>query len=69
MDFVTRLKVNGTVLDQKAVTKILGCWVDEDAGTWKTNTRELVKSAYSRISMLSKLKYAGVCIEDLLDIY
>jgi hypothetical protein len=69
VDFVTRLTVNGTKIDQKAVTKILGCWVDEDAGSWNTNTRELVKSAYSRISMLSKLKYTGVKQQDLLDIY
>ena len=33
------------------------------------NTRELVKSAYSRISMLSKLKYTGVSAKDLLKIY
>ena len=62
VDFVTRLKVNGTILDQQAVTKIPGCWVDEEGGTWKSNTHELVKSVYSRISMLYKLKYTGVCI-------
>ena len=65
----TRLGVNGTKIDQKAATKILGCWIDEDAGSWSTNTRELVKAAYSRISMLSNLKYTGVRFEDLLDIY
>ena len=69
VDFVTRLSVNGTKIDQKAATKILGCWIDEDAGSWSTNTRELVKSAYSRITMLSKLKYTGVKFVDLLDIY
>ena len=69
VDFVTRLSVDGTKIYQKAATKLLGCWIDEDAGTWSTNTRELVKSAYSRISMLTKLKYTGVKIEDLIDIY
>ena len=34
-----------------------------------TNTRELVKSAYSRISMLSKLRYTGVSSTDLFEIY
>ena len=48
-DFVTRLSVGGAKIDQKSVTKLLGCWIDEDAGSWSTNTRELIKSAYSRI--------------------
>ena len=68
-DFVTRLSVGGAKIDQKAVTKLLGCWIDEDAGKWSTNTRELVKSAYARISMLTKLKYTGVRTQDLLEIY
>ena len=68
-DFVTRLTVNGSKIDQKAATKILGCWIEEDPGKWERNTRELIKSAYSRITMLSKLKYVGVSTADLLDIY
>ena len=56
-------------IDQKQSTKILGYWIQEDAGKWSVNTRELVKSAYSRISMLSKLKYTGVSTKDLLEIY
>ena len=68
-DFVTRLTVNGSKIDQKEATKILGCWVEESPGKWDRNTRELVKSAYSRISMLTKLKYVGVSTTDLLDIY
>ena len=67
--FVTRLTVNGMKIDQQQSTKILGCWIQEDAGKWSVNTRELVKSAYSRISMLSKLKYTGVSTKDLLEIY
>ena len=67
--FVNRLTVNGNKIDQKCVSKILGCWVDEDAGKWATNTTEICKSAYSRISLLSKLKYVGVTTEDLLEIY
>jgi hypothetical protein len=69
VDFVTRLSVGGAKIDQKGVTKILGCWIDEDAGKWSTNTRELIKSAYSRIPMLTKLKYTGVKTQDLLEIY
>ena len=67
--FVTRLTVNGNKIDQKTAVKILGCWIDDDAGKWTTNTKELCRGAYSRLSMLSKLKYTGVSIEDLLEIY
>ena len=67
--FVTRLTVNDNKIDQKHVAKILGCWVDKDAGKWHTNTKELCKAAYSRMSMLTKLKYIGVCTEDLIEIY
>lgn len=69
VDFVTRLSVGGTKIDQKSATKLLGCWIDEDAGKWSTNTKELIKSAYSRISMLTKLKYTGVKTQDLIEIY
>ena len=68
-DFVTRLCVGGAKIDQKSATKILGCWIDEDVGKWATNTQELIKSAYSRISMLTKLKYTGVQVRDLIEIY
>ena len=47
----------------------MGCWIEEKPGKWEKNTKELVKSAFSRITMLSKLKYSGVSTSDLLDIY
>ena len=67
--FVTRLTVDGEKLNQLEAVKILGCWIDEDAGKWSTNTRQLCRGTYDRLSMLSKLKYTGVSIEDLLEIY
>ena len=67
--FVTRLTVDGENIKQLEAVKILGCWIDEDAGTWPTNTQQLCKGAYARLSMLSKLKYTGVSTEDLLEIY
>ena len=67
--FATRLTVNGDLINQHNAVKILGCWVQEDAGKWSRNTTELCKGAYARLSMLSKLKYTGVSIEDLIDIY
>ena len=67
--FATRLKVNRDIIKQQNAVQILGCWVQEDAGKWSRNTTELCKGAYARLSMLSKLKYTGVSIEDMLNIY
>jgi hypothetical protein len=68
-DFATRLSINGDVIERKKVVKILGVWISEDAGDWSINTTEICKKSYGRISMLSKLKYAGLSVEDLLEIY
>ena len=67
-DFTTRLSINGDTIYRKKVIKILGVWISEDAGDWSVNIAEICKKSYGRISMLSKLNYAGVSIEDLLEI-
>ena len=67
-EFVTRLSVNGCRLDQVKVAKLLGVWVSDDL-TWNKNCQEISKKAYPRINMLSKLKYAGMKREDLINIY
>ena len=67
-EFVTRLTLNNCKLDQIPVTKILGIWVSQDL-SWDKNTKEMCKRAYSRVSMLTKLKYVGVSTEDLIDVY
>jgi hypothetical protein len=67
--FATRLALNSQLLEQKQASKILGIWIEEDAGSWQTNTTEICKSAYGRMSMLSKLKYVGVNRKDLIQIY
>ena len=67
-DFATRLRLNDTNLDRKSVTKILGVWLSEDL-SWARNVKETCIKAYSRLSMLTKLKYVGVSYEDLIEIY
>ena len=49
--FCTRLKQDGNILEKFSATKLLG----EDLN-WELNTSELCKKAYSRISLLCKLK-------------
>ena len=66
--FSTRLHINNVYLEKISVTKILGIWLSEDA-TWTRNCKEITIKAYSRLSMLTKLKYVGISTEDLLNIY
>ena len=66
--FATRLTLNGKFIERKHESKCLGVWLQSD-GRWEKNTRELCKSAYARIQMLTKLKYSGSSIEDLIHIY
>ena len=51
-----------------SVIKLLGIWLEEDL-SWERNTREICKKAFSRVHILSKLKFVGIKREDLLDIY
>ena len=67
-EFTTRLSMNNSLLERIPVIKLLGIWLQEDMG-WTENTNRLCRSAYSRIGILSKLKYVGVNVEDLLTIY
>ena len=66
--FTTRLKVNNQLIDQIPVTQLLGVWIREDL-SWSKNTKELCRKAYSRMTMITKLKYVGVRIKDVIDIY
>ena len=67
-DFATRLTINNSYMERVGVQKLLGVWISEDM-SWSRNCKEICKKAYSRLSMITKLKYAGVSLGDLLDIY
>ena len=67
-NFATRLSVNIKIIDRLSVTKILGVWISEDL-SWSRNCQEITKRAYFRLPMITKLKYVGVSVEDLIDIY
>ena len=66
--FATRFTVNDKFIERKEVSKLLGVWLQED-GTYETNTQKLCQQGYARLSMLSKLIYAGVSKDDLLHLY
>ena len=66
--FTTRLSINGVNLERQREVKILGLYITESL-SWTRNCREICKSAYSRLSLITKLRYVGVKTEDLIDIY
>ena len=67
-EFAARLTLNEKLIERKKVTKIVGVWLEERGG-WAKNTAEICRSAYAKLSLLTKLKYAGVCTKDLLETY
>ena len=67
-EVATRLRVNNKTIDRIEETKLVGVWLDTWLD-WSKNTKEICKSAYARMTMLTKLRYVGVPTEDLLNIY
>jgi hypothetical protein len=66
--FATRITLNSKKLDRVKEICHLGLWITEDL-KWAKHISETCKRCYARIKMLSKLKYAGVPTEDLIEIY
>ena len=66
--FNTRLKLDNENLNQVHETKLLGLIIRDDL-SWKSNTSELTRKAYSRMIILKKLVQFDVPLEDLLHIY
>ena len=66
--FSTRLKINDVNMERITETKLIGVWLSDDIG-WTRNCKEISMKSFSRLSMITKLKYVGVSLEDLLDIY
>ena len=67
-DFNTRLSINNKVIDQVHEARILGVIISDDL-SFEKNTEDICKRAFARISMITKLKYVGVSVPDLIDIY
>ena len=67
-DITTRLKMNDVTIERIEEAKIVGVWLTSDL-KWAKNTKELCRRAYARITMITKLKYAGTHRNDLIDIY
>ena len=66
--FSTRLSINNVQLEKVSEFQVLGVWISDNL-TWEKNCKELCKRAYSRLTMLTKLRYVGTSVEDLIVIY
>ena len=67
-EIATRLTINGNTLERIEEVKLVGVWLTTFLD-WDKNTRELCKKAYARMTMLTKLKYVGTPIKDLIEVY
>ena len=67
-DFNTRLTIDQKVIDQVHEARLLGVIISDDL-SFEKNTEDICKKAFARISMITKLKYVGVSVPDLIDIY
>ena len=68
-NFATRFTLDGSLIDRETSTKVLGVWIGEDPSCWDVNTRQIIKRTYANMSMLTKLKYAGLSRAKLIHIY
>ena len=67
-DFNTRLTLNNINLEQVREARVLGVVLTDDL-KFERNTQDICKRAFARISMITKLKYVGVPIPDLINIF
>ena len=67
-EVATRLTLNNNTLERIEETKLVGVWITTWLD-WEKNTREICKKAYARMTMLTKLKNAGVPAQDLITVY
>ena len=67
-EVATRLKINDKVIDRLVEQKVLGVWITNWLD-WQKNTDEIVKKSFARLSLITKLKYVGTSISDLIDVY
>ena len=64
----TRFTLDGAYIERQSATKILGVWIGEDPSCWEKNTKEIMKRTYASMSILTKLKYAGLSRGKLIHI-
>ena len=66
--FASRLYINGSLMETVHETTLLGVVITDNL-TWHENTKLLVKRAYRRTIILTKLFEFNVPQSDLINIY
>ena len=66
--FSTRIKLNDTILETVKSTKLLGVIIRDDL-SWTENTANIVRNAYRKMPLITKLYPYTVPINDLVQIY
>lgn len=66
--FATRLTINEKPLERAYEMIHLGVWISHDL-PWDKHISEICKRAYLRVKLLAKLKYVGVSMENLVELY
>ena len=64
---IFRLSVNDQTLDRVEAIKVVGVWPISWLD-WEQNTSEICRKVYASGTMITKLKYAGVKMNELKDI-
>ena len=67
-NLATRFTLDNAFIEGKFFCKILGVWIGEDPSDWDKNTKEIVRRTYASMTMLTKLKYAGLSRKKLINI-
>ena len=68
LDILPKIKVNGAVLEVVEEVKLLGIMITSDL-KWKSNTKNLVTRANTRLWMLRRLARLGTPEVELIDTY
>ena len=67
-DFNTRLIMNNTNLDKLHEVRLLVVLLTDDL-SFERNTQDICRRAFARISILTELKFVGVPLNDLIQVY
>ena len=66
--FNTRLYISNTLLESVDTTKLLGVKIQNDL-KWESNTRAIIKKAYARMTLITKLIKFSIPQKDLVILY
>ena len=68
-DFATRFTLYNSHILRKDTIKVLGVWVGENPSCWAKSKKKIIKRAYAHMSLLTKLEYAGLSRQKIINLY